>query len=363
MPKSSAPSICILITLGLWVVIAIAGCAPAQPTPTPVPSHTPAPSPTATLVFLPQVGGDRPTRGVNMGNALEAPREGEWGMVLEEAYFAEVAEAGFDSVRIPIRWSSHAMKAAPFALDERFAQRVDWAIEQCLSRDLLAVINIHHYEEMASEPAKHKARYLAIWQQIAERYADYDQRLVFELLNEPNGSLGPALWNEIAAEALAVVRQSNPTRDVIIGPGHWNNVRYLGGLKLPDDPYLIVTFHYYDPFHFTHQGAEWVDGSTAWMGTRWDGTEAQRKAIVADLDMAARVAEQRGWRLYMGEFGAYDKADMDSRVRWTTFLTREAEKRGISWAYWEFGAGFGAYDRSVGQWRQELLDALIPPEP
>jgi len=162
---------------------------------------------------------------------------------------------------------------------------------------------------------------------------------------------------------LAVVRESNPTRYVIIGPGHWNNLNYLSQLMLSDDPHLVVTFHYYDPFQFTHQGAEWVDGSSAWMGTRWDGTEAQRKAIVADLDMAARVAQHRGWRLYMGEFGAYDKTDMDSRVRWTTFLTREAEKRGISWAYWEFGAGFGAYDRSVGQWRQELLDALIPPEP
>jgi len=363
MPKPSIPSTFIPIALGFLLILVVAACVSAQPTPMPTRIRTLAPTPTATLSFLPLAGGDRPTRGVNMGNALEAPSEGQWGMTLKEDYFQRVAEAGFDSVRIPIRWSSHTMKAAPYAIDESFAQRVDWAIEQCLSRDLLAVINIHHYEEMASEPAKHKARYLAMWQHIAERYADYDQRLVFELLNEPNGSLSPALWNEIAAEALAVVRQSNPTRDVIIGPGHWNNVRYLGGLDLPDDPQLIVTFHYYDPFHFTHQGAEWVDDSSAWMGTRWEGTEAQRKAIVADLDMAARVAERRGWRLYMGEFGAYGKADMDSRMHWTTFLTREAEKRGISWAYWEFGAGFGVYDRSASRWRQELLDALIPPEP
>jgi endoglucanase len=62
----------------------------------------------------------------------------------------------------------------------------------------------------------------------------------------------------------------------------------------------------------------------------------------------------------MGEFGAYGKADMQSRVSWTTFMREEAEKRGISWSYWEFGAGFGVYDRGAGAWNEELLWALIP---
>jgi endoglucanase len=63
----------------------------------------------------------------------------------------------------------------------------------------------------------------------------------------------------------------------------------------------------------------------------------------------------------MSEFGAYDKADMDSRVRWTAFMREQAEERGFSWSYWEFGAGFGVYDRSAQKWNQELLEALVPP--
>ena len=84
--------------------------------------------------------------------------------------------------------------------------------------------------------------------------------------------------------------------------------------------------------------------------------------MVKDLDWAVRWAEKLDCPLWMGEFGAYSKADMASRANWTSTLRAEAEARGIAWSYWEFGAGFGVYDRTAGRWRQELLGALIPEE-
>src|SRR5947207_10288721 len=83
-------------------------------------------------------------RGINFGNALDAPTEGAWGMELKEEYFAAIQSAGFQSVRIPIKWSAHAKADAPYAIDRPFFERVDWAIEQALSRGLAAVINVHH---------------------------------------------------------------------------------------------------------------------------------------------------------------------------------------------------------------------------
>src|SRR5260370_26825961 len=73
------------------------------------------------------------SRGVNLGNALEAPAEGEWGLMLKEEYFSEIAKAGFQSVRIPIRWSAHAGKEPPYTIDAKFFERIDWAIQQTLS--------------------------------------------------------------------------------------------------------------------------------------------------------------------------------------------------------------------------------------
>ncbi len=300
-------------------------------------------------------------RGLNLGNALEAPREGEWVMVLQASYFARIREAGFDSVRIPIRWNAYAETEPPYQLAPAILERVDWAIAEALSHDLAVVINIHHYDALMERPEDHHARFLALWRQIAEHYRDHDPRLYFELLNEPRDRLDGALWNQYLADALAVVRESNPDRWVIVGPGNWNHISALRALRLPDDdPRLIVTVHYYEPFRFTHQGAEWVQGSDPWVGTPWRGTDAEVRAIQRDFDTAARWAAECDLPVYLGEFGAYSRADMESRVRWTETVVREAEARGWSWAYWEFGAGFGVYDRARDAWREELLRALLP---
>ena len=147
---------------------------------------------------------------------------------------------------------------------------------------------------------------------------------------------------------------------VIVGPGQWNSFRNLAKLELPEkDRRLIVTFHYYDPFQFTHQGAEWAKGSEKWLGKTWTATPEQLAALQKDLDKAAAWGKENKRPLYLGEFGAYSKADMDSRAKWTRAVAREAEKREMSWGYWEFGSGFGAYDPAAKAWRKPLLNALI----
>jgi len=300
-------------------------------------------------------------RGINLGNALEAPQEGEWGVVLEERYFQLIADQGFNSIRIPIRWSSHAGQSEPYTIATAFFDRVDWALENTLSRNLLVVINFHHYEEIFADPKGHEERFLGLWRQVAEHYQDYPPELIFEILNEPHDELNAFAWNQLLLKALAVIRESNPERMVVVGPPKWNAVNQLSYLKLPeDDRNLIVTFHYYEPFQFTHQGAEWSEGSDAWMGRTWDGTDAQKREVSRDMDIATAWAERNNRPIYLGEFGAYSKADMDSRARWTAFIAQSAQERGFSWAYWEFCAGFGIYEPDLNIWMNPLVAALLP---
>ncbi len=300
-------------------------------------------------------------RGINLGNALEAPNEGEWGVTLKSEYFDLIKSAGFNSVRIPIRWSSHAAANAPYTIAGSFLQRVDWAVDQALTRKLAVVINIHHYEEIMTSPAAHKARFLAIWQQLAAHYQNYSGDLFFELLNEPNGLLTSDLWNQYLQEAIATIRQTNSGRILIVGPAFWYNLSALNSLNLPaNDKNLIVAFHYYNPFQFTHQGAEWVNGSNAWLGTRWTGTAAERQTIQQEFAAAVQWGAANNRPLNLGEFGAYSKADMTSRALWTEFVARTAEANGISWHYWEFISGFGVYNGAANDWNYPLLNALIP---
>ena len=326
-----------------------------KPMDTPMPS-TLTPEPTA--VPMPPL---TLRRGVNMGNMLEAPNEGDWGLRVHEEYFDLLKTAGFDFVRLPVRWNAHAQTSAPYRVDPAFFSRIDEIVHWGVERGLSIIIDFHNYEEMMSDPRGNKERFLAIWKQVADHYKDAPASVLFELLNEPNTALDASLWNEYAADALKVVRPTNPDRDVVIGPMLWNSFLMISTLDLPDDPHVIATFHYYEPFHFTHQGAEWVDGSDPWLGTTWDATSAEASEVVDNFDFVADWARQHHHlRVLLGEFGAYSKADMDSRVRWTEFIRSEAERHGFAWAYWEFGSGFGAYDPSTRLWRRDLLNALIP---
>jgi len=310
-------------------------------------------------------------RGVNLGNALEAPDEGDWGLILQAEYFRLIAGAGFNHVRIPITWATHILlDLPPYPVDPGFFDRVDWAVDQALDNGLIAVVNHHHYDALDADPERTGLNaprdiFLGIWRQISERYRDYSNTVIFEINNEPHGRFNAANWDALWKETLAVIRETNPERNVIVGPIDWNSIYALNTLRLPDpeeDAHLIVTFHYYNPHRFTHQCAAWAgDPDCNWLGTTW-GTDAEYNTVMNDFRNAVQWAEGVNRPLYLGEFGVYERADMDSRVRWTGHLARTAEAYHIPWAYWEFGAGFGIYDREANAWRTRLLGALIPTE-
>jgi endoglucanase len=348
------------LSMLIFIFVFLVGCSGPAPTRIAKETATLLPADSADVFAFEQ--NRRLGHGVNLGNALEAPTEGEWGMTLEAEFFSVIYQGGFDSVRVPIRWSNHAASQSPYLIEKAFFERIDWVVEQAQKNHLAVILNMHHYQEMMDTPKDHRERFLAIWKQIAEHYQNAPDSVYFEPLNEPNGVIGMGeTWNSVLAETIQLIRQTNPRRTIIIGPVNWNSISDLKKLKLPEkDRNLIVTFHYYQPFQFTHQGAEWVNGSDSWMGTTWSATSSQKNFITADLDIAYQWAKKNNRPLFFGEFGAYSKADQESRALWTAFIAREAEKRGMSWAYWEFGAGFGAYDRTAKQWIEPIHKALIP---
>jgi endoglucanase len=352
----------VLAGAGIWLL----ACASSrQAEPAAVPPSSPAP-PTADDYLKTAAGpafdqARRLGRGVNLGNALDAPKEGDWGITLRDEDFRLVADAGFEHVRIPVRWSTHAASIAPFAIEPEFAARVKWAIDAALAAGLRAVVNVHHYEEMNSDPDAHKARLVGIWKQIAESYQGYPDTLYFELFNEPHDKLTPDENNALISELLAVIRPTNPERSVVVGGTEWNSFRGLPSLEVPvSDQHLIVTIHYYDPFDFTHQGAEWANKKDL-LGIDWPGEVGTQRNIVVDFNRSVEWARLHARPLYLGEFGAYEKAEFGARTRWTTAIVAEANVRGIPYAYWELRSSFGLYDSEKQEWRRELLDAVLPP--
>jgi len=307
---------------------------------------------------------ERLGRGVNLSS--------NGRLNIQEEDFQAIKDAGFNSIRLPVRWSAYSLEEPPYTIEPSWFEKVDWAIDQALSRDLPIVLDFHYYplisfvgRETTTETLEHNTkRFLGLWEQIAEHYKDYPPEVLFEVLNEPSNLLGPVRWNELLIEAIRIIRRTNPMRIIVAGPECWQRVYTLNNLRLPeDDDNIIVAVHCYEPIQFTHQGASYVDGAEAWVGTTWTKNSAEKHALLRDFYAMAAWGADHNRPIYLNEFGSDSIADMDSRALYTYTLTREAERLGMSWAYWCFeGSFFGIYDRQKELYRTPLLEALIPPE-
>src|SRR5262249_43067759 len=150
--------------------------------------------------------------GVNFGNFLEVPPSQNWALKHTEADVEQVKAEGFDHIRIPIGWHHYAGPGPEFTLTKEIFAKVDNLGDAATKRGLNVLINIHHFDEFTSDPARHKDRFLALWKQIAEHYKDAPDGVAFELLNEPKDKATTTVLNPIYAEAIALIRKSNPKR-------------------------------------------------------------------------------------------------------------------------------------------------------
>jgi len=345
------------------------------PTNSVVPTITFTPVSTFTAVSTPTSWPDlaniydankRLNHTVNLANAYGIWSNGEWS-IMQEKYFNLISLAGFTAVRIPIEFSNHALNVAPYTIDPLFTNTVEWIVDTANHHGLVAIIDMHNYFSLMDDPTNQSERFLALWKQISEHYQSYpNSQVYFELLNEPTRGLNYMKWNDLLAKAIFIIRQTNPLRPIIVdneATGDPSGTLSLQDLKLPDDPNLIASFHYYRPAQFTHQGADWIPGSHSWLGTTWDGTPQETAVIAYDFNLAASWAKSNKRPIFMGEFGALSTADHTSRVRWITAVRFAAEQNGFSWGYWDFCTklpGFGVYDIDAQTWYFDLLSALIP---
>jgi len=275
-------------------------------------------------------------------------------------HFRLLKEAGFNSVRINLQPFRRMDAANDNALSASWLEVLDWAVREAQAQGLQVILDLHEYNTLGNDPAANKAKFLAFWRQLSAHCQGAPDSVLFEVLNEPNHKLTPELWNQYLAEGLAIIREKNPTRAVIVGPAFWNSIDHLAELELPAaDRHLIVTVHYYTPMDFTHQGAAWANRKDK-LGVEWLGTEAELGVLKRDFDKAASWAKQHDRPLFLGEFGAYDKAPMESRARYVASVARAAEQRGWSWAYWQFDSDFILYDIPRDAWIEPIRRALIP---
>lgn len=295
---------------------------------------------------------------INMGNHLESPDEGAWGGArIGDTDFANIALAGFRTVRIPVRWDSHAADTAPYTIDPAWLERVAEVVDGALGARLNVILDSHNFLALHEQPEGNEARLAALWTQIAERFADRPtDRLWFEIENEPHDQLNNVNLPQIFAPALAEIRKTNPDRPVIIGGENWSGVDSLATLNLPDDPHIYPTFHYYEPFAFTHQGADWPEDKQP-TGRVYGGAEDQQR-LVDDVAKVSAYIKRTGKTPFIGESGAYEVIPLDQRVTYTRAVHDAFAPLGIGMCNWAYTNTFPFYDHDAKQWLPGILGAM-----
>jgi endoglucanase len=329
-------------------------------------------------------------RGANLGDYLEANRR--WRRVQISADdFVQMKKEGFDHVRVPIGWHQYAGPGPDYVLEPEIFALVDFVVTNALQNRLAVMINLHHFNALDQDPTNATPEFLALWRQIAAHYQDFPAQLVFELDNEPHENATTALMNPIYARGIAEIRRSNPRRTLVVEPGGWGGIGELKKLVLPPDANVIVSVHCYDPFYFTHQGATWTSGQTPVTGILFPGPPPQPLvpdpglklknyqvdwinkyntlpaaqnpssplAFAEKLKYVHDWADYYGRPVHLGEFGAYTRADEQSRVNFYTAFRKAAESQKLGWCIWDWNSGFRYWDKSAHGPMPGMHDALF----
>jgi len=289
-----------------------------------------------------------------------------------EKMLADIAKAGFKTVRIPICFGAWASIGQPYhwentqglELADRFVQ---WASDNNLN----VIIDLHHTEfDGKMDGAATTDRVVWLWKQIAERYKFTDpERVLFEVRNEPH-DIKPEDWRAQARAIIAAIRAIDTKHTLIVGFHDWNSRQAMIDSKPFDDPNIIYTFHYYDPFVFTHQGATWTAKGMAethpvpFPGKASDikiadsakgtwveaqimkyGDDSRAEKMFADLKAAKDWSERNRVPIFLGEFGSYSKyPTLQDRCRHAAAVYTALGRLNIPNTWWEWDGGLNMFD-------------------
>lgn len=291
---------------------------------------------------------------VNVSNMLEAPREGEWGRAFRDSDIENIASKGFTAIRLPARFSAHAKAEAPYTIDAGFMKRVQHITALATARGMAVIIDFHHYEELFKDPIGHAPRFAGLWRQIALAFRDAGPNVYFELINEPHDRMDASnLW-AVQGPALAAVRESNPIRPVVIDGPSWASLDGMIAMTFPDDPYLVPTFHWYDPANFGFEKADWM---TPPVRETW-GNAADITGLRGVLAKVKAYMERTGRVPFVGELGAHEKRPVDQRANFYAINTAAFASIGVQSCVWGYTNTHELYRDDKG-WLPGIADGLV----
>lgn len=318
-------------------------------------------------------------RGTNIAHWLsQSNRRGdERAAFFTQKDIAFIDSAGFDHIRLPIdeeqMWDENGKRH-----DDAFkllTECLTWCNEAGLRVVLdLHILRSHHFnadeKPLWTEPAE-QDKFIQLWKDLSGAAGEWPNGMVaYEFMNEPVAD-DPEQWNQLLNRVADSIRNWEPERVLVIGSNRWQSVTTFDQLKIPaNDRNIILSFHFYEPFHLTHFQASWTrlkdfEGEVNYPGQIvLNGTLPAEKRVY-NLDTLEKMmqkpfhlADSLDLPLYCGEFGVIEKAPLEAKLAWYKDMVAIFEKHGVAYANWNYKAGsFGIVDENIKP-DQPMIDNL-----
>ena len=315
--------------------------------------------------------------GWNLGNTLDSfdtdssENETGWGNPkTTKAMIDTVKAAGFNAVRIPVTWGEHL--SSDHVIEAAYLDRVQEVVDYAMDDDLYVILNVHHDDAIwlhptYSEQAEVTETLTAIWQQLSERFADYDHHLVFEGMNEPRVIGSSTEWSGGTPEERDVINQLfqafvdtvratgglNADRTLIV-TSHAQSItkEAVSAVKVPEDDHIAVSIHSYAPWDFC--GTD--DDRSDW------GSEADKQELDSNFQYLADTFIKKGIPVLLDEFGAVNKNNTSIRANYYAYYVKSAKAHGITCFVWDNGTEkeFGLLNRKNLTWyAPSIIEAMM----
>ncbi len=328
------------------------------------------------LFFLPNLTANTPfNKGVNLSAWFQANSTGE---IIFRKYtkqdFIEIQSLGADVIRLPINMEGMTNGAPNYTFDPNFLCMLDEVVTWAEDLGIKLILDNHTFADFTNTSVL-EDMLKKMWNQMATRYESTSTLIYYEIQNEPH-DITDAAWNAIQQAVIDEIRTVDTKHSLIIGGAGFNGLWNLDQMPIYTDPNLIYTFHFYEPFLFTHQGATWVTPSLdllsdmpfpyveanmptldpfytgTWIESAYNGysTAGTVANIQSLLDIVDNFQSTRNVPVYCGEFGVYiPNSDDSERVYWYEQTRQNLESRAIPWTIWDYRGGFGLFEANTNE--------------
>jgi len=326
------------------------------------------------------------TKGVNLSNWFQASSLKQLQFTkFSKQDIKNIKSLGCDVIRFPINLHAMTNGAPNYTISPLFFQFLDSVVTWAEDLQIHLIIDNHTFDPNVNTPTNFDIPLRKEWIQMAQHYKNHSNNILYEILNEPHGPT-TAVWGKMQKTVIDTIRTIDTKHTIIVGASNYNAYTEMKNIPVYTDTNLIYTFHFYDPFLFTHQGANWAKYMDSLSGVpypynavkmpacpsnakgTWVETELKKynttgtdSSVKKLIDFAIAFRNQRKVKIYCGEYGVYNlNSSNDDRIYWYTIVRQYLDANQIPWTTWDYQGSFGLFVKgSNEQFNYDLNMPLV----